>query len=79
MKWFISEILNLGLNKIIPNVVGLPGNLRSSLTTDHHVSWSVTLPIFSTFTIKDVQCGLLAEEDPKTVKKIVEENWQQMS
>ena len=55
-----------------------PRNFSVLLTT---VSWAVTKPIFFKLdhtSIRDLQCGLLAEEDRKTVKRIIEEDWQQM-
>ena len=36
------------------------------------------LQYFLHYTIQGLQHGLFAEEDPKTVKRIVEEEWQQM-
>ena len=50
--------------------------MRVLLITDPQVFWAVAAPIFST--IRDLR-GLLAEEDRKTVNRIiVEEDWQQM-
>ena len=63
----------------IPNVVRFPGNLRVLLITDHQVSEAVIAPIFSTLDhTRFLQRGLLAEEDLKTVKRIVEEDWQRI-
>ena len=52
--------------------------MRVLFTTDHQVSWEVTAPIFSTLDCTDLQRGLLAVEDPKTVKGIDEEDWQKL-
>ena len=70
--WFFCQ------DAFILNVLRFHGNLRVLLTTDHQVSWAVTAQYFPHYTIQSLQHGLLAEKDPKTVKRIVEEEWQQM-
>ena len=61
----------------IANDTGFNGNLRALLTTDHQICWTVTALIFFTLVYTRFTAWIAAEEDPKTVKWIVEEDCQQ--